>query len=152
MGVGTVDGQTRTIGGAGHLAADTALAALETRLLSLKLVHAYSLDVPSPNGVMAVAWPRLLGSLAKLTTDVLTLVVDALALVRLGRALVMRILGGNLANLLLGDALDRDVKVLNSAQRVFVLTLAIGCVHCSWFVHLLRTTNLFSNRQQRLQI
>ena len=56
VGVGAVDGQTRTIGGAGHLAADTALAALETRLLSLKLVHAYSLDVPSPNGVMVFCY------------------------------------------------------------------------------------------------
>ena len=58
-----------------------------------------------------MASDRLLSSLAELPADVLALVVDALALVRLGATLGAD-LGGNLADLLLGDALNGDVRVV----------------------------------------
>src|SRR5918998_42602 len=53
----------------------------------------------------AVPWSRRSCALTDLALDVLALVADALALVRLGRAR-LAYAGGDLADLLLGDAAD----------------------------------------------
>ncbi len=57
----------------------------------------------------------LLSGLAELAADVLANVVDTLALVRLGRTLRTD-LSGDLADLLLVDALDVDVGVVGNLE------------------------------------
>ena len=73
--------------------------------------------MPTPNGVsdLRIRWDLLLSGLTELTTDVLANVVDTLALVRLGGALAAD-LRGNLADLLLVDALNVDVRVIGHLE------------------------------------
>ena len=79
--------EARPLGRAGDLAAHAAVAAL-ARFARRERAHAPLPDLPA---------------------DVLALVADALALVRLGRAHLAD-LGGDLADLLLVDALDDDLR------------------------------------------